>query len=439
MTDAEAMVAPMPRGDAEQERESVEMSEVGHARDRQAGVTQGLTIVAGSSLPVMGVVLLSPVAFPMQKALAAMSGGSLRMGAIALTAPALAIAIFSPIGGLLVDRLGRRRMLLASLFLYGILGVLPLFLSHPIAIVAARFGLGITEAVILAVNFALIGDYFVGPSRDKWIAYKASVTGLAALGFYILGGALGGISWRAPFAAYAIAFIVFLIACFVIYEPAVTQRSHAAKQLGRPTQRVSIPAVAMIFVVTIVSAILFYVIPLQLGRLLTFRNIESSAQIGQLIAIAGIGNPIGAISFRFVSQVRLSRLMAASAVVAGIGLALAAILPGVTGLVTGAFINQLGCGMFVPATVAAVLRLSPPDHRGTSGGGWSSAFFVGQFLSPLALLQLAEMAPGFDELRLLAIANFAFALLAWLAIETVARSVGHADRAASTELNDLKI
>lgn len=398
---------------------------------RQAGVTQGLTIIAGSALPVMGVVLLSPVAFPMQKALAAMSGGSLRVGAIALTAPALAIALFSPIAGYLVDRLGRRAMLLCALFLYGILGVLPLFLLQPLAIVAARFGLGITEAVILAANFALIGDYFAGPSRDRWIAYKASVTGVAATGFYILGGALGGISWQTPFAAYSVAFVVLAVAFFVIYEPA------PVAALSRPTrpesgaQRSSTSVLAMILVITVVAAILFYIIPLQLGRLLSGRDIASSAQIGQLIAIAGIGNPIGAISFRFVSKIRLSRLIAASATVAGFGLAVAAFLPGTAGLVAGAFINQLGCGMFVPATVAAVLRLAAPDHRGVSGGGWSSAFFVGQFLSPLALLQLAEINHNFDELRLLAGINIAFAIVAWFVIEAATRARGSAVRTVS--------
>ena len=386
------------------------------SQERKAGAAQGLLILAASALPVMGVVLLSPIAQRLPAAVGTGPGG-ISLAPFVLTAPALAIAVLSPVGGYLLDVVGRRICFLSALLIYAAVGTAPLWLENAYVIVLARFALGATEAVILASTIALIGDYFSGATRDKWVAYMMAVAALAATLFYIAGGMLGSISWRAPFAAYGVSALIFLAAIPIIFEPDPStrrQKTVVTKEHAANTPRLAWEMIAL-FAATFIGSILFYIVPLQLGVFLAERGVESPAQIGLLIAIAGLGNPIGSFSFRFLRNLSFSTLLGASSALAGLGLLLAALWKDVPMLVSGAFINQLGCGILCPLTMAATLRLAPAHRRGTSGGGWSTAFFVGQFFSPLAVLPVISLDTRSNGLLPLAGLNLLFACVSyWL-------------------------
>ena len=386
------------------------------SRERKAGTAQGLLILVASALPVMGVVLLSPIAQRLPAVVGTGPGG-ISLAPFVLTAPALAIALLSPVGGYLLDVIGRRRCFLAALLIYAVLGTAPLWIDNSYAILVSRFGLGATEAVILAANAALLADYFSGPTRDRWVAYMMAVAALAATLFYIAGGILGGISWRAPFATYGVSALIFLAAIPIIFEPDSARRVQAnvvSTEFTAHNPRLLWDMMALL-AATFVGSILFYIVPLQLGRFLEARGVESTAQIGLLIAIAGLGNPIGSFSFRFLRTLPFAMLLGASSALAGLGLLLAAVGHGVPMLVCGAFINQLGCGILCPLTMAATLRLAPAHRRGTSGGGWSTAFFVGQFFSPLVVLPVMSLDTTGNGLLPLAGANILFACISyWL-------------------------
>ncbi|WP_116365548.1 MFS transporter [Parahaliea mediterranea] len=384
--------------------------------EQKAGARQGLTILAGSALPVMGVVLLAPVAQNLREQL---SDASLPFDvtSLVLTAPALAIALFSPLAGYFVDRVGRRPVLLSMLLLYGVVGMAPVLLNHPLAIVAARFLLGIAEAGILAANFALIGDYFQGEQRRRWIAYKSSVAALMATLFYIVGGFLGEWGWRAPFAFYGIGILIALPAARYVFEPPKSPQTERYPVPSAPRAGVVLPYL----VITLLCAILFYIVPLQLGLFLERRGEFPLSAIGVMIALAGLGNPVGALAFRFLSHISLPVLMLASALLAGAGLVVAAMSPGAPALVLGGFINQVGCGLFVPITVSSLLQVAPSERRGTSGGAWSTAFFIGQFFSPLFVAELIQRSSAGGELLMLGLINLAIGVVAYFALRGVRR------------------
>ena len=383
---------------------------------RKAGISQGILLLVASALPVMGVVLLSPIAQRLHEVIKSQTSG-VDLAPLVLTAPALAIALFSPVAGYMLDKFGRRVCFLAALSIYALVGTAPLWLDNPYLIVAVRFCLGMTEAVILASTMALVGDYYVGPQRDRWIAYMMAVAAFAATLFYIMGGVLAGLSWKAPFAAYGLGALIFLAAIPLIFEPRRQIQAKAAAKIVQesgPVASRQVWKIGAILAATFMGSILFYIVPLQLGRFLEARGVTSYATIGVLIAVAGLGNPIGSFSFRYLRAIPFGSLLAASSAVSGIGLALAYAWSTATGLVIGAFINQLGCGVLCPLTMAAVLRIAPAQARGKSSGGWSTAFFVGQFFSPLAVLPLISLDGAGGGLRTLAATNFLFAFAALL-------------------------
>ena len=96
--------------------------------------------------------------------------GSAVLVPVVLTLPALVIALLAPFAGIIADRLGRKPLLLASMLLYVLCGVLPLWLESLPAIVLSRAGIGLAEAGIMTCCTTLMGDYYSGARRERFVA-----------------------------------------------------------------------------------------------------------------------------------------------------------------------------------------------------------------------------------------------------------------------------
>lgn len=94
-------------------------------------------LMAGSCLPVLGAVLLAPVLPAVQRHFEAVPG-STALVPLMLTVPALSLALLAPFAGAVVDRLGRKRLLVAATLLYALFGTVPLWLDSLYGIVASR-------------------------------------------------------------------------------------------------------------------------------------------------------------------------------------------------------------------------------------------------------------------------------------------------------------
>lgn len=117
---------------------------------------------------------------------------------LVITLPALFIVIGSPIAGLIVDRFGRKPLLLLSTVLYGLAGSSGLYLGRLPAILAGRAFLGIAVIGVMVSATILIADYYSSPARAAFMGLQAGFMGLGGVLFLTLGGALAQQSWRYP-------------------------------------------------------------------------------------------------------------------------------------------------------------------------------------------------------------------------------------------------
>jgi EmrB/QacA subfamily drug resistance transporter len=109
-------------------------------------------------------------------------------------------------GGLLLlgaragDILGRRRVFLVGLVIFGVASFLVGTAQSGSWLIAARAFQGVGAAIVAPTSLALITANFHGPSRQRAIAWYAATAGLgASLGLLIGGLATELISWRAGF------------------------------------------------------------------------------------------------------------------------------------------------------------------------------------------------------------------------------------------------
>ncbi|HEY7486179.1 MAG TPA: DHA2 family efflux MFS transporter permease subunit [Streptosporangiaceae bacterium] len=109
----------------------------------------------------------------------------------------LSFAVLMMTAAALGDRLGRRRVFVAGLALFGIASAACALAPDTAALIAARAVQGVGAATIMPMALALLNGAFP-PERRGWaIGIYGSVTGLAALAGPILGGAVTqGLGWQ---------------------------------------------------------------------------------------------------------------------------------------------------------------------------------------------------------------------------------------------------
>ncbi|GIH60524.1 MFS transporter [Microbispora siamensis] len=108
---------------------------------------------------------------------------------------------FLLLGGRLSDLLGRRRMFVAGMLLYGVASLLGGLASSPAPLICARALQGLGGAVLMPATLSLVVTMFAeGPARNRamtvWAVCGAAGLSLGALLGGILTGALG---WEAVF------------------------------------------------------------------------------------------------------------------------------------------------------------------------------------------------------------------------------------------------
>ena len=108
-----------------------------------------------------------------------------------LTVPALVIGLTAPLVGRIIDRLGRKRLLVGALVVYAVVGTAPLWLPSLQLIIVSRILVGLTEAAIMTCCTTLLADYFHGAQRQRYFGLQIVYTTAAATVFFAVGELLG--------------------------------------------------------------------------------------------------------------------------------------------------------------------------------------------------------------------------------------------------------
>ncbi|MEP0201750.1 MAG: MFS transporter [Halioglobus sp.] len=380
----------------------------------QASTTQGIVLMLAAVLPVMAVVSLVPVLPLLLQEFADVEGSEFLVP-IAITIPALCVAIFSPLAGWLSDRVGRKNLLLVAFIVYAVIGVVPYFLSELKHIIASRVLLGMAEATIMTVATALIGDYFEGERREKWVAIQVGVASISAIILIAIGGILGEtLGSRGPFLLYLLALPIALVSAIVLFEPAVHEDTQSTHLEGFPFSKV-LPLVA----VTLGVSLLFYTIVVKLGPILMLTAVVTPALIGAAGAAANMGHVGGAIIFGRFKNASGHSLLTAGFALAATGYISLSLSESLYVSVASTVCASLGVGIMLPTLLAWTMGILPPAFRGRGTGIWTGTFFLGQFIAPIVAVALEGALDGLNNV--LAIYG-ALALLAAIVTFIVGRS-----------------
>ncbi len=383
---------------------------------RSAGALQGWVLVSCGWLAVMASAMLSPVLPSMTAHFAAVPHVALLIAQVA-SLPALLVALLAWPFGMLGDRIGHRRLLCLATAFYGFVGTAPLWLSSLTGIVVSRGLVGVAEAAIMSCSTTLIGAYFAGERRGRYLALQTGTAPIMAMTVIAAGGALGELSWRAPFAAYGFGFVLLPLSALLLWEPrgaSVRPAAAPVRESGRPS--FAWGKLLWICAVTLFTMTAFLVTVLQTGFVLTERGMQSPRLIGQWQGLASIANPVGAATFGLLPWRSVTKLTLSFALLSG-GFFLIALTVDWHSAVLGAAVANLGAGMILPTLITWAISTLPAEQRGAGTGLWMAASFLGQYLSPLVVLGLTHLTGSLSAAILVyAVACAACSLIALLCL-----------------------
>jgi MFS family permease len=368
-----------------------------------------LVLMLGSSLTIMGAVMVAPILPKLGATFGPLEPRADLLVPLAVTGPALAIALCAPLAGWLADRVGRKALLVIATLLYAVLGALPALLDNLQAIVGVRLLFGCAEAAVMTCCATLIADYWHGEERLRYINRQVVTIGLVGSLFFVVGGALGEHSWRLPFLLYLLPLLLVPLMMKVLWEPASRPQSLDEPEPGR----VAVVPLVLGYLLILCGMVLSFIVPIQAPILLVGLGVTSSTLIGLSAGLGLLATLGGSLAWPLLRR-RFGIVGCNALLLALLGLGLWLLMRGQSyiAVLVAVLIHGLGAGLLVPNVMAPVMNALSARTRGRGLGGFTACLYFGQFVSPLVVALLSVYAGDLrTSIQWLALASFASAAI----------------------------
>ena len=294
-----------------------------------------------------------------------------------VTIPSLSVALLAPFLGHIIYKTGKKKSAMIALFLFAIAGSSGLYLGTINLLLISRFFLGISVAILMIVSTSLIGDYFKGEIRHKFMGIQSAFISLGGVFFVIGGGILSDINWRYSFGIYLTGFLLIPLVYKFLNEKTTSQ------EINEDNENLNSNLFG-IYILAFILMLIFYILPIQIPFLLINHFNASSTFTGTILSIVFISNAIGAILFRKL-KLRLSYtiIYLIGMGVISFGFIIISLITNIYFFFFSSFIMGFGGGVLMTNITAWMLSRTHHSKRVHSSSYLTSSLFLGQFFSPI--------------------------------------------------------
>ncbi|PSB15857.1 MFS transporter [filamentous cyanobacterium CCP1] len=299
----------------------------------------------------------------------------------------LTVAIFSPVLGILAERLGSIRILVISAILFALSGAAGTLTADFFPMLMTRGLMGVATGGIAAASLGILAKDYPNPeNRSQAIAYASATITLANIVYPFLAGWIGSGQWQFAFYLYGLALPLGVLAALILPNRRRTRStaSDTSTLIGRPLRAVlsHTGIVRLLPTVGISAAIGFATIiylPMHLRATLDTEPVTN----GLVLACQAIGAAFSALGVRPLIQ----RIGAIPTIVTGlslmaIGLLILPQLDALALFIPTALLFGAGMGLALTSHFAAIANLAPMELQTIALAVATSMNFLGQFSSP---------------------------------------------------------
>ncbi len=300
-----------------------------------------------------------------------------------LAIPFIFTSVCAPFAGFIVDRYGRKRILLFSLFVFGIAGTTGCYAESLLSLIMGRALLGFALAGVTTPCMTLIADYYPGEKRKKAMGFQAFFIQFGSMFYLTTSGILGDINWRAPFFLFAIAFFALIVGHFFLTEPEHRPNDGAINE-ERGDEKFPFLTVGLIYSITLITMGTYYMVGVLFPLYSVELGVTRSTIVGLVMAISTCISALVSLRYSTVSRhLSFSTITLIGTIVIGIGCCILYFSTNFTVAMGAVFFSALGFGLFMPNVNVWVNMVAPLAYRGRAVGGLMTSFFLGMFFAPL--------------------------------------------------------
>jgi MFS family permease len=357
-----------------------------------------ITLLLTSTLTVMAGAIIAPSLPAMQEHFANVEHTEYLVK-LALTIPALFIAIGGAIVGISINHIGRKPLLIGSTLLFACAGSAGFFLNSLWAIIFTRALLGLAVAGTMTGVMTIITDYYQGQKRAGFMGLQAAAMGFGGMVFVVIGGISADFSWRFPFLIYLSSLAVLVLIAIALYEPEPNKKSITHHKL---TPKVAKQSIGIIYVLAVTYMVAYYVIFVQLPFYLKEISNASAAESGMALGVSTLASAIASCGYGALKKrLDFNYIIIIASVLTAIGQLLVGLgenypVYGYQIVLCGLIFAGLGFGLMMPNLSNWLASIVPDQLRGRALGGLTTFIFLGQFISPILSQPLVKLM-GFSN------------------------------------------
>lgn len=300
----------------------------------------------------------------------------------------LTIALFSPLLGILADRVGRLRVLIPSLLVYALVGTAGAFMESFWPLLVTRGLLGAASGGIAAASLGLLANMYEGEARSQALGQATSTLTIAGILFPLLGGWVGSTHWQFTFYLYGLGlpFAVITASIFRKNQPIKT-KANPVEPSQKLRQVLGHPYVLWLLLTLSLASI-------AMSSVVIYAPLYLKAKIGAGAILNGVVLASRAVGAACISAFGASQLAKTIGVErsTAVGFGLMAVTLGTIPLLNQlglilltAVLFGVGFGIVLPNLYSALANLAPAKLRSSVLAAGTGAGFLGQFLCPILL------------------------------------------------------
>lgn len=320
------------------------------------------------------------------------------LAGLVVTLPSIAIVLTAGLFGWLADRQNRQVLLAVAAGLYAIGGTTGLWADSLTAILAGRLLLGLGVAGTMTLTMTWAADLWHGPARARFMGLQGAAISAGGIVFMLLGGALAMMHWRGAFLVYALVIPVAIVGIWALAPHARALREGRAAVTG-PDARTQATgpfpwaAFWMVAPLAFLFMAAFYVTPTRLPFLLEDLGVSNTLAVGAIMAtLTLVSMPLSLMYGRIRQHFSARAVFVWSFALMGAGLVMHGLSSSWHGVLAGSVLAGLGMGPSMANYTTWFMAQVPAQQRGRASGLLTTAFFLGQFASPLVS---APLVAGF--------------------------------------------
>ncbi|KWX66614.1 MFS transporter [Mycobacterium sp. NAZ190054] len=286
--------------------------------------------------------------------------------------------------GLLVERIGERKVVVGGLAVFGLGGGLLLVQNDLATLLAVRFVQGIVFGALLSITVGIIGSVAPsGPAAHRGQSRRIVAMAASEALFPVAGGFLLAVAWYAPFGLQMLTLPLAVAAWFVLPDVARKKKGGAA---GEPEAESIWRAPAIVGVQILAAArFIFKFSVLTYTPVLAVDTVGmSAALLGWLVGVSSALAAITALlSERLASRWRSSEMILACMLLIAVSLVLIGAADAVWMVALGLLIYGAQDGVYGVAHNVLANEMAPSGSKMAYIGLTGTVRNVGKFVAPL--------------------------------------------------------